>query len=148
MAKIGFSLEETGQTAVGPAVRPTAQPRSDRTPVRPAVKPRSDRPPVRPAAHPRSDRPRRNFSENSQTVFAHGYMPIGSTGRMSQYWIPKFLLSSNPSIEASTSVSSRENQIFATLILQKQSLSPFSVYVLWWQGRRTCGSWIPVVRGT
>ncbi len=30
-------------------------------------------------------------------------MPIGSSGRVSQYWIPKFLLSSNPSTEALTS---------------------------------------------
>ncbi len=83
-------------------VRPAAVPRSDRTPVRPAVQRRSDRPPVRPAVTPRSDRPQRNFSENSQTIFTRGYMPIGSSGRVSQYWIPKFLLSSNPSTEAST----------------------------------------------
>ena len=67
------------------------------------MKPRSDQPSVRPAAHPRSDRPRRNFSENSKIDFARGYMPIGSSGHVSQYWIPKFLLSSNPSTEASTS---------------------------------------------
>ncbi len=67
------------------------------------MKPRLDRPPVRPATVPRSDRPRRNFSENSKIDFAHGYMPIESSGRVSQYWIPKFLLLSNPSIEASTS---------------------------------------------
>ena len=103
MAKIWFSLEETGQTAVGPAVKPAEQPRPDRPLVRPAVKPRSDRSPVKPAAHPRSDRPRRNFSENSKVDFTRGYMPIGSSGRVSQYWTPKFLLSSNPSTEASTS---------------------------------------------
>ena len=67
------------------------------------MKPRLDRPPVRPATVPRSDRPRRNFSENSKIDFARGYMPIGSFGRVSQYWIPKFFLSSNPSIEALTS---------------------------------------------
>ena len=89
MVKIGFSLEETGQTAVGPAVRPATERRSDRAPVRPATV-------------PLSDRPRRNFSENSKIDFARGYMPIGSSGRVSQYWIPKFLLSSNPSTEAST----------------------------------------------
>ena len=66
------------------------------------VKPWSDWPPVRPAAHPWSDRPRRNFFENSKIDFARGYMPIGSSGRVSQYWIPKFLLS-NSSTEASTS---------------------------------------------
>ncbi len=84
-------------------VKPAAEPRSDWAPVRPAVQKRSDRPPVRPAVPPRSDRPRRNFSKNSQIDFARGYMPIGSSGRVSQYWIPKFLLSSNPSTEASTS---------------------------------------------
>lgn len=84
-------------------VRPVEQPRSDRPPVRPAVKPRSDRPLVRPATVPRSDRPRMNFSENSKIDFARGYLSIGSSGRVSQYWIPKFLLSSNPSTEASTS---------------------------------------------
>ncbi len=67
------------------------------------MKPRSDRAPVRPAAHPRSDRPRRNFSENPKIDFVCGYMPIGSTSRVSQYWIPKFVLSTNPSTEASTS---------------------------------------------
>jgi hypothetical protein len=83
-------------------VRPAAEPRSDRTPVKLAVQRRSDRPPVRPATVLRLDRPRRNFSESSKIDFARGYMPIGSSGRVSQYWIPKFLLS-NPSTEASTS---------------------------------------------
>nr|ABA98050.2 retrotransposon protein, putative, unclassified [Oryza sativa Japonica Group] len=84
-------------------VRPAEQPRSDRALGRPTVQRRSDRPPVRSATVPRSDRPRRNFSENSKIDFARGYMPIGSSGRVSQYWIPKFLLSSNPSTEALTS---------------------------------------------
>ena len=73
-----------------------------RKPVRPQWVTRSDRRPVRPASVPGSDWPRRNFSENSKIDFARGYMPIGSSGRVSQYWIPKFLLS-NPSTEASTS---------------------------------------------
>nr|ABA98333.1 retrotransposon protein, putative, Ty1-copia subclass [Oryza sativa Japonica Group] len=45
VAKIWFSLEETGQTAVGPAVRPATECRLDRASVRPAVQRRSDRPP-------------------------------------------------------------------------------------------------------
>ncbi len=64
-------------------VRPQWVLRSDRAPVRPAVQRRSDRPPVRPATVLRSDRPRRNFSENSKIDFARGYMPIGSSGRVS-----------------------------------------------------------------
>ncbi len=104
MAKIGFSLEETGQTTVGSVVRPVTGQTGSRASVRPDTSQTGDEAAVRPAAHSRSDRPWRNFSEkNSQTVFARGYMPIGSSGRVSQYWIPKFLLSSNPSTEASTS---------------------------------------------
>ncbi len=38
---------------------------------------------VRPATVPRSDRPRRKFSENSIIDFACGYMPIGSSSRVS-----------------------------------------------------------------
>nr|ABA98847.1 retrotransposon protein, putative, unclassified [Oryza sativa Japonica Group] len=74
-----------------------------RKPVRPQWVPRSDWRLVKPAAHPWSDRSWWNFSENSKNDFARGYMPIGSSGHVSQYWIPKFLLSPNPSTEASTS---------------------------------------------
>ncbi|MGZ7265376.1 hypothetical protein ACXWP3_09710, partial [Streptococcus pyogenes] len=59
------------------------------------------KPSVRPMVQRRSDRPRANFSNGKHVEFSTGYVPVGS-GRVSQYWILKFLLS-NPSTETSTS---------------------------------------------
>jgi hypothetical protein len=109
--KSGFNLRTT--------VRPILTSRSDRLAVRPQLSRRSDRlsGSVRPQAQWRSDRPRGNsprnsnrtfpqqkgkFSGKSDSDFVSAYVPIGSTGCVTQCWIPKFLIS-NPNMEASTS---------------------------------------------
>ncbi len=43
-----------------------------------------------------------NFSGKSDSDFVSAYVPTSSTGRVTQCWIPKFLIS-NPNTEASTS---------------------------------------------
>ena len=134
MAKIGISLEETGQTAVGPAVKPAEQPRSDRPLVRLAVKPRSDRRYRGSQTGPRSDRP----------------LYFGQTGLGGIFLkILKLILHVDicllDLLVVCLSTGFLNFYYHLTSVLRLRLLL---VCRLWWQGRRTCGSWIPVVRGT
>ncbi len=75
-----------------------------RSTVRPQLNGRSDRP--RDSFSHTSNRtfvkPKGKFSAKSDSDFVSAYVPTGSIGRVTQCWIPKFLIS-NPNTEASTS---------------------------------------------
>ncbi len=129
MAKTWFSLGETGQTAVCSAVRPATGQTGSCPSVRPctgqtggtdAVRPA----PVRPAVPRRSHRPQRDFSKISQMLSRVDICLLDllvvcfSTGFLNFFYLTPVLRLRHP-----------------------------LVCRLWWRGRRTCGLWIPVVRG-
>ena len=137
MAKIWFSLEETGQTAVGPAVKPaTGQTgdRSDRLNSLGQTGHRSDRRYRGGQTGPRSDRP----------------LYLGQTGLGGIFLkILKLILHVDicllDLLVVCLSTGFLNFYYHLTPVLRLRLLL---VCRLWWQGRRTCGSWIPVVRGT